>query len=83
MVAHIAICHIKEELLSPQKSLLLLRNHKGVAVAKYGTVLRVAMSFAIPATVAAASGAHPVAGRGFQGGMVVRTPLLGLQNNQF
>ena len=79
MVAHIANCHIKEELLSPQKSLLLLRNHKGVAVAKYGTVRRVA----IPVTVAAASGAHPVAGRGFQGGVVVRTPLLGLQKNQF
>jgi len=31
VVAHIANCHIKEELLSPQNSLLLLRNHKGVA----------------------------------------------------
>ena len=70
------VCRVKEEsIVVSAESLLLLRNHKGVAVAKYGTVRRVA----IPVTVAAASGAHPVAGRGFQGGVVVRTPLLGLQ----
>jgi len=74
------VCRVKEEsIVVSAESLLLLRNHKGVAVAKYGTVRRVA----IPVTVAAASGAHPVAGRGFQGGVVVRTPLLGLQKNQF
>jgi len=66
------VCRIKEELLSPQKSLLLLRNHKGVAVAKYGTVRWVA----IPTTVAAASGAHPVAGRGFQGAVLIKVPCL-------
>ena len=79
MVAHVAILSYKGGIVVSAESLLLLRNHKGVAVAKYGTVRRVA----IPVTVAAASGAHPVAGRGFQGGVVVRTPLLGLQKNQF
>jgi len=72
VVAHIAICHIIEEEVFSAEALLLLRNHKGVAEAKYGTVRWVA----IPTTVAAASGAHPVAGRGFQGAVLIKVPCL-------